>query len=76
MGTPDLATAQRMYAIYIEAEEKIVSGAQSYMIGNRSLTKADLSDIIAAREKWGNLIDRLSDGNGGPRVTQVIPRDS
>ncbi len=75
--TPDLVQAQRMYVIYLEAEEKIVSGAQSYQIGNRALTRANLSEIIAQREKWGNLIDRLScNKNGGARVTQVVPRDS
>lgn len=75
MPTPSLETATEFYELYLTAERAILKG-QSYQIGNRALTRANLSEVVEQREKWGQLVDRLSDGNGGPRVTQVIPRDS
>ena len=76
MGAYTLATAQAQFDLYLAAENAIATGAQSYMIGNRSLTKANLSEITKLREYWGSMLDRLSDGNGGARVIQVVPRDS
>lgn len=76
MGVYTLELAQAQFAIYLAAETAIATGAQSYMIGNRSLTKADLSEITKLREYWGNMADRLSEGNGGARVVQVVPRDA
>ncbi len=75
MTTPDLETAKEMYSLYLLAEKAIVSGAQSYSIGNRQLTRANLTEIVEMRKEWGNLVDRLSQGNGGARVISVIPRD-
>lgn len=37
----------RRLAMYLEAEQKVLSG-QSYTIGNRQLTRANLSSIRAA----------------------------
>lgn len=31
--------------LYYECEEKILAGAQSYEIGNRTLTRANLSEV-------------------------------
>lgn len=42
------AQIQKRLNTYLEAEEKIVSGAASYKIGDRELKRADLSEIRAA----------------------------
>lgn len=76
MGAYTLAVAQAQFDIYLAAETAIATGAQSYMIGNRSLTKANLSEITKLREYWGNMLDRLSVGDGGARVVQIVPRDA
>ncbi len=75
MTTPDLETAKEMYSLYLNAEKAIVSGAQAYSIGNRQLTRANLTEIVEMRKEWGNLVERLFQGNGGARVISVIPRD-
>lgn len=61
--------------LYYEAEEAILGGAQSYSIGNRSLTRAQLEEIRKTiKELEGDLI-RLGRGN---RITahRVVPRDT
>jgi hypothetical protein len=70
-----LAEAEEMYALYLLAEKSILKG-QSYQIGNRALTRANLAEVVEQRKWWKDQVDRLSTGNGAPRVTQVIPRDS
>ncbi len=61
---------------YIAAETAILTGGQSYKIGNRTLTRADLAEIQSAISKL------LSDGatidgaiQPGPRSRQVVLRD-
>lgn len=55
MITTRMYLKNRRLQLYVEAEEAILSG-QSYTIGNRSLTRADLSEV---REEIDNL---LADG--------------
>lgn len=72
----DKVFIQEMYDAYIKAEKAILSG-QSYSIGDRTLTKANLKDVIAAREKWGSLLNSAVDESGqvgGIRVKRIIPR--
>ena len=60
---------------YIAAERAILGGAQSYNIGNRSLTRANLEYIgKRIRELYADLT-RLRRGN---QITmhRVVPRDS
>ena len=40
-----LLQAKSRLALYIQAEIAILGGAQSYSIGNRTLSRADLGDI-------------------------------
>lgn len=40
-----IATVQSRLELYYEAERQILSGAQSYAIGNRQLTRANLAEI-------------------------------
>ena len=75
MASPqDVVQAQAMYDAYIAAELAILGG-QSYTIGTRSLTKADLRSVIAERKMWGMTLDRLNAGRTGPSVLRAIPRD-
>ena len=61
-------------AAYTSAEAAILSGAQSYSIGNRSLTRADLRFIAKQIENLSKQIVQLQRGN---QITQhrVVPRD-
>ena len=54
-----LETAQRMLDVWVAAEESVSHG-QSYQIGNRSLTKADLTQIGKRIEYWSNKVTGLS----------------
>jgi hypothetical protein len=49
----------------------IVSGAQSYSIGTRSLTRADLAMLYKRKDTLDDLIGALSGGNG--RFRRAIP---
>ena len=49
----------------------ILCGAQSYRIGSRSLTRADLATLYKRKDMLEDLIDALSGGNG--RFRRVIP---
>lgn len=62
---------------YLEAEKAILVAGQSYKIGNRTLTRADLAEIrdeIRSLMAAGATVD--GNGNGrGRRALQVIMRD-
>ena len=62
---------------YLEAEKAILVAGQSYKIGNRTLTRANLSEIreaISSLIAAGATVD--GGGNGGAhRAMQVIMRD-
>lgn len=62
---------------YLEAEKAILIAGQSYKIGNRTLTRANLSEIreaISSLQAAGATVD--GSGNGGARrARQVIMRD-
>ena len=62
---------------YMEAEKAILVAGQSYKIGNRTLTRANLSEIreaISSLLAAGATVDGI--GNGGARrAMQVIMRD-
>ena len=59
-----LETAQRMLDVWVAAEESVSHG-QSYQIGNRSLTKADLTQIGKRIEYWSNKVTELSQQRKG-----------
>ena len=62
---------------YLEAEKAILIAGQSYKIGNRTLTRADLSEI-RAEIKSLLAAGATVDGSGnrrGRRALQVIMRD-
>ena len=49
----------------------ILGGAQSYRIGTRSLTRADLATLYKRKDMLDDLISALSGGSG--RFRRVIP---
>lgn len=60
------------------AAELEVTTHQSYTIGSRSLTKANLSEIRKQIEYWQNEVDRLENiekRGGRNRVFRAVPRD-
>lgn len=70
-----LETAQRQLDLWIAAEERVSHG-QSYQIGNRSLTNADLTQIGKRIEYWSNKVEELSaTRKGRNRMGRFVPRD-
>lgn len=71
-----LSPARREYythrlSLYLQAEEAVLKG-QSYKIGSRSVTRADLSAIQAKIREFENILD--NDGRKN-RTMRVVLRD-
>jgi hypothetical protein len=49
----------------------ILGGAQSYSVGTRSLTRADLATLYKRKNMLDDLVDTLSGGDG--RFRRVVP---
>lgn len=65
--------AKERLAAYYAAEEAVLSG-QSYTLGGRSLTRANLAEIRAGIQMWEGRVDRIeTTGRSGPRMRSVIP---
>lgn len=72
-----LETAKRHLDAWLEAEIA-VTNAQSYTIGSRIMTKADLKEIRKTIEFWENKVAELENiaRNGGRnRAKRFVPRD-
>ena len=72
-----LETAQTHLDAWLEAEMQ-VTNAQSYTIGSRTLTKANLTEIRNAIEYWQQkvtILENLKKNNGRSRVKRFVPRD-
>ena len=64
--------------LYYKAEAAILDGAQSYTIGSRHLTRAELAEIRKMITTLENGIDALEAelaGGGRRKCVRVIPRD-
>ena len=64
--------------MYYEAEIAIIGGAQSYSVGSRSLTRANLSEIRAAIKENENLLENLENqlnGRGRNLIIRAVPQD-
>lgn len=73
-----LETLKARLGQYIDCESSILSGAQSYAIGSRNLTRANLAEIanmIKYLEKEIAIEEAKVAGRGRNRVFGVIPRD-
>lgn len=75
MSCITLDEAREHLKIWLDAEKAVATG-QSYKIGTRSLTRANLSDIADRIKYWRNEVARLESGaGGGARVLRAVPRD-
>ena len=66
--------AQETLRLWLDAERAVATG-QSYKIGTRSLTRANLADIRESILFWRREIDRLEAKHTGARVFRAVPRD-
>ena len=66
--------ARSTLKMWIDAERAVATG-QSYKIGTRSLTRANLADIRESIQFWRREIDRLEAKRIGARVFRGVPRD-
>lgn len=46
-----MSTATEMLALYIAAEKAVLKG-QAFRMGERQLTRADLTKIVEGRKEW------------------------
>jgi len=69
-----LAQAEAQLTAYLAAETAVLKG-QSYTIGQRSLTRADLADIRAGIDAWDARVKQLTNSaQGRSRARIVVPR--
>ena len=64
--------------MYYQAEEAILGGAQSYSLGSRNLTRANLAEVRDAIEYLIRQIaieEARAAGKGKMRVMGGVPRD-
>ena len=72
-----LETAQKHLDAWLEAELAVTTG-QSYTIGSRVLTRANLTEIRNAIDYWNKkviVLDNAAKAGGRNRVRRVAPRD-
>lgn len=73
MAAYSLEDAKAKYRAYSDAEEKVLTG-QSYTLGGRSLTRANLAEIRSGMQYWEGKINRLEKtGQSGPVCRSIIP---
>lgn len=72
-----LEEAQTNLRVWLDAE-RAIANAQSYTISNRSLTKANLSEVAKRITYWQNKVaelEMIQKGKRKRRTKQFIPRD-
>lgn len=72
-----LETAQKHLDAWLEAELTVTTG-QSYTIGSRVLTRANLTEIRNAIDYWNKkviVLENKKTAGGRNRVQRVVPRD-
>ena len=77
MAGVTLEIAKKHLDAWLSAELEVTTH-QSYTIGSRSLTKANLSEIRKQIQFWENEVARLeniSKRGGRNRVFRAVPRD-
>jgi hypothetical protein len=70
MAGIDLTTAEARLTEYMNAEERILAN-QSYSIGERTLTRANLKEVRDGIAYWDRQVQRLS--RGGIRTRLGTP---
>ena len=79
MAAISAAKAREHLDVWLEAESAIATG-QSYQIGNRSLTRANLADVRRQIDYWRGLVERAEAEEAGAklravRAYRIVPRD-
>jgi len=77
MAGISMQTAREHLELWLEAEAAVAT-SQSYQIGGRMLTRANLREIRNEIVFWQNQVARLENmegRRGRNRVTRVVPRD-
>ena len=77
MAVFEKSLCQKKLTLWLEAEEAVAAG-QSYQIGSRSLTRADLKDIREQMEYWaGTLSEAEAEEKRGGRIGafRIVVRD-
>lgn len=67
-----LEIAEAQLAEWLAANSAVTAN-QSYSIDNRTLTRADASQIRMQLEYWDKKCKELDRPSGGPRVRYVVP---
>ena len=74
----EIQRKKKRLEMYYQAEETILGGAQSYSLGGRSLTRANLADIRSMIDKLEKELKELevkTSGKSQRKALSVIPRD-
>ena len=77
MAVWTLEQAKEHLQAWMEAELKVTTG-QSYTIGRKQLTRANLTEISEKIRFWSNEVIKLENQQkkrGTNRVYRVVPRD-
>lgn len=77
MAGIDKKTAQNHLDAWLKAEMEVTTG-QSYTIGSRVLTRANLTEIRNAINYWNNkvkAIETAEKNKGRNKIRRVVPRD-
>lgn len=69
-----LDTAQKELDLWIEASEQVTTH-QSYQLGSRTLSLANLSEIRQMIDYWNKQVTKLKEGGRRNRVRRVVMRD-
>lgn len=72
-----LEAAQKHLDVWLEAEMTVATG-QSYTIGSRTLTRANLTEIRNAIEYWNGKVQKLENiqrKGGRSRIKRGVIRD-
>lgn len=68
-----LQDAETQLAAYLAAERAVLA-SQSYTIGGRSLTRADLAEIRSGIDSWNSRVVQLSrSATGRSRARTIVP---
>ena len=77
MAAITLETAKKHVEMWLEAESEVAIN-QSYTIGGKTFTRANLGEIRKQIEYWSNKVQALENiakRKGRNRVYRVVPRD-
>ncbi len=77
MAAISLKTAKKHLDMWLEAESAVAVN-QSYTIGGKTLTRANLGEIRKQIEYWNSKVSALENAaknKGRNRVYRVVPRD-